>query len=102
MIAGKKIGLSKINDDCNVGKDVDVDEEGRHTPMVVMTQQHGGDDLHHHKEVVPTNNFHEEEGIAVVCLSDDLCILFLFRDQAVAGYGSMNVEKMIDILLATF
>ena len=92
MNVEETIGLSVI-DDGNVGKDVDVDEEGRRTPMVaVVTQQQG---------VVPTNNFHEE-GIAVACLSDDRRILFLFRDQEVAGYGSMNVEEMIDLVLATF
>ena len=71
MNVEETIGLSVI-DDCNVGKDADVDEEGRRTLMVaVVTQQ---------QEVVPTNNFHEE-GIAVACLSDDRRILFLFRDH---------------------
>ena len=27
---------------------------------------------------------------------------FFFRDQVVAGYGSMNAEEMIDTLLVTF
>ena len=100
----KTIGLSTIDDDCNNGKDIDidadVDEEGRRTAIVVVTQQHCGDD--HHKEVVPMNNFHKEEGFAVACLSDDHHFLFLFHDQAVAEYGSMNVEEKIDILLVTF
>ena len=48
MIVEKTIGLSAI-DDCDIGKDVDVDEEGtcRRTPMVVVvavTQQHRGED----------------------------------------------------------
>ena len=86
MIAEKMIDLSVIDDDCNVGKNVDVDEERRHTPMVVVMQQHCSDD--HHKEMVPTNNFHKEEGISVVCLSNDHCILFLFCDQAVAVYDT--------------
>jgi len=103
MIVEKTIGLSAI-DDCDIGKDVDVDEEGtcRRTPMVVVvvvTQQHRGED--HHKEVVPRYKYHEEEGIAVVCLSYDRRILFLCHEQAVAGYGSMNVEEMIDILVVT-
>ena len=93
MIVEKTIGLSAIDDDCDVGKDVvvdvdvDVDEEGRRTPMVVVAQQHRGDD--HHKEVVTMNTFHEEEGIAVACLSDDRRILFLFR-----GHNSL-MECMI-------
>ena len=52
--------------------------------------------------MVSTYNFHEEEGIAVACLSDDHRILFLFREQAVAEFGSMNAEEMIDMLLVTF
>ena len=97
MIVEETIGQSAINNNCNVGKDidVDVDEEGRRTLMVVVvvvTQHHRGDD--HHKEVVSTNNFHEEEGIAVVCLSDDRCILFLVCDQAEAVYHTFLFYEM--------
>jgi len=59
------------------------DEEGRHTPRVVVTHHH--DD--HHTEVVPMNNFHVAVGIADACLSDvvDHRIL-LFRDRQVGAY----------------
>ena len=41
MIVEKTIGLSAIIEDCDVGKDVDVDEEERRrTLVVVVTQQH--------------------------------------------------------------
>mmetsp|Transcript_31247 Transcript_31247/g.34988 ORF Transcript_31247/g.34988 Transcript_31247/m.34988 type:complete len:120 (-) Transcript_31247:105-464(-) len=93
MIVEKTIGLSAIDGDRDVGKDgvvdvdVDVDEEGRRTPMVVVAQQHCGDD--HQKEVIPTNTCYEEEGIAVAALSDDRRIFFLFR-----GHNSL-MECMI-------
>ena len=87
MIVEKTIGLSVIDYDHDVGN-VDVDEEGSRTLVVVgVAQQHRGDD--HQKEVVPTNTFHEEESIAVSCLSDDRRILFLFR-----GHNSL-MEYMI-------
>ena len=83
-------------DDCDVGKAVDVDKEDMCTLIVVVVV------VTHKQEVVPMYNFYEEEGIVVACLSDDHRILFLFCDQAVAGYGSMNAEEMIDTLLVTF
>ena len=94
MIVVEETIVLTVIDDCDVGKAVDVDKEGRCTLMVVVVT--------HQQEVVPTYNFHEEEGIAVACLSDDCCILFLFRDQAMAGYGLMNGDEMIDMLLVPF
>ena len=94
MIVVEETIVLSVIDDCDVWKAADVDKEGRCTLVVVVVT--------HQQEVVPTYNFHEEEGIAVACLSDDRRILFLFRDQAVTGYGSMYVEEMIDMLLVTF
>ena len=94
MNVEETIGLSVIND-YNVGKDDDVDEEGRRTPIVVVVV------VAQQQEVIPTNNFHEE-GIAVACLSNDCHILFLFCDQEVTGYCLMNVEEMVDMLLVMF
>ena len=52
--------------------------------------------------MVPKDNFHEDEGIAAACLSDNLRIFFLFLDQVVAGYCLMNVDEIVDMLLVTF
>jgi len=70
-----------VIDDRDVVDEKDEDEEGKRTPMVVVTH-HRGD---HHKEVVPMNNCHVEEGSAVACLSDDRRILPLFPDQVVVA-----------------